>query len=68
MTIAFHSMYLIFTVMRPLLDEILHIFILAMMGGFLILLVSAAMGNSSVWSKRYIRDRRGRRISPNEFK
>ena len=52
--------------MKTLLIDILHIFILAMMGGFVILLISTIMGSSKVWAKRYIRNRPGRRISPDQ--
>lgn len=51
-----------------ILTNILHIFILAMMGGFVILIISAAMGNLDVWTRRYTRDVRGNRIHPNRIK
>ncbi len=54
--------------MRSLMTEILHIFILATMGGFVVLLMSAIMGDMSVWSKRYVPNRRNRRINQNQLR
>lgn len=54
--------------MRLILDNILHVFILAMMGGFLILCASAAVGGFDVWTKRYARTMRGKRVTQNRTK
>ena len=54
--------------MRLLLIELLHIFILTMMGSFIILSVTAAMGGFDNWENRYIRNRRGKLLPLNRLK
>ena len=48
--------------MRPLLIDLLHIYVILMIGAFIIMSAFAATGTFDTWGRRYIRNRRGRKI------